>query len=185
MCIVCFRRCARRACCAFNSETRKMPSVGNRLRQIPSLPPGVSPQCQKVQAERPLEPDDLRRCARTLSWSAGTGPIVATFATSVNEPWLLGLSAARQGLPLVVAGLGRKFPRHFSWWLGYGKKLPGSRRAAQLIHALAPRSSVVWVDSTDTVIVNPLAGSAASAVAHVMESNGPFRVVVGAECWSW
>tara|TARA_B110001452_G_scaffold34929_1_gene26905 strand:- start:1457 stop:1957 length:501 start_codon:yes stop_codon:yes gene_type:complete len=166
-----------------------MPKLGDRPRlrlpPNPNLPLGVAPQCQKVRAQRPLDEHDLRQCARSLSWSAGTGPIVATFATSVNEPWLLGLSAARLGLPLVVAGLGRSFTSHFNWWLGYGKKLPGSRRAAQLIHALAPDSSVVWVDSTDTVIVNPLAGSAARAVAHVMESKGPFRVLAGAECWSW
>ena len=149
------------------------------------LPPGVAPQCVRLPVEAPMDAAQLQSCARKLDWKLGGGPIVATYATSVRDPWLLGLSAARLGLPLVVAGLGRSFPKFFNWWLGYGKKLPGSRRAAQLVRALAPGSPVVWVDSTDTVIVNPLVGSAARAVAEVVGQQGTHRVLSGAECYSW
>ena len=163
----------------------------------PGLPPGVAPQCRRVRAEAPLSEHALRQCSDELHWNPSGGPIVATFATSISHPWLLGLSAAKQGLPIVVAGLGRNFPSHFSWWLGYAKKFPGSVRAAQVIHQLAPHAPVLWVDSTDTVLVNPVVGSAARAVdelhsagirKHSAASTGltqRSRVLVGAECYSW
>ena len=143
-----------------------------------------------MRAEGPIPQEALDGCVAKFrqnpAFRAGS-PIVATFATSVNEPWLLGLSAAKSGLPIVIAGLGRNFPSHFSWWLGYAKKFPGSVRAAQLIRALAPRAPVIWVDSTDTVLVNPIVGSAARAIQEVVGSagDGCSRVLVGAECWSW
>ena len=155
-----------------------------------ALPPGVSPQCRRVRAEGPLSQETLDACVAKFLRSPGfkaNSPIVATFATSVHDPWLLGLSAAKLGLPVVIAGLGRSFPSHFSWWLGYAKKFPGSVRAAQVLRALAPRAPVIWVDSTDTVLVNPVVGSAARAISDVLESSagGRSRVLVGAECWSW
>ena len=155
-----------------------------------ALPPGVSPQCRRVRAERPLPQETLDECVAKFRQSPGfkaNSPIVATFATSVHNPWLLGLSAAKLGLPIVIAGLGRSFPSHFSWWLGYAKKFPGSVRAAQVLRALAPSAPVIWVDSTDTVLVNPVVGSAARAISDVLGSTGGgrSRVLVGAECWSW
>ena len=166
-----------------------------------SLPPGVAPQCIWVKAEPRISDASLSDCARKLqSWNSTPGPIVATFATSIREPWLLGLSAARGGMPIVVAGHGRSFRSHFNWWLGYGKKLPGSGRkahplhqygspclrasaglhsmlqipfpvvagAAQVMRALAPGRTVMWVDATDTVVVNPMVGSAARALIDVV-----------------
>ncbi|KAL1504535.1 hypothetical protein AB1Y20_010937 [Prymnesium parvum] len=149
------------------------------------MPAGVAPQCVALPAAAPLDAAQLARCVRELDWRPGADPVVATFATSVSSPWLLGLSAAARGLPLLVAGLGTSFPRYFNWWLGYGKKLPGSRRAAQLLAALAPRAPVVWVDSTDTMIVNPLLSSAARALDEVLAQRGTHRVLSGAECYSW
>ena len=62
-----------------------------------ALPPGVSPQCRRVRAERPLPQETLDECVAKFRQSPGfkaNSPIVATFATSVHDPWLLGLSAA-------------------------------------------------------------------------------------------
>ena len=148
---------------------RPMARMASRL----ALPPGVSPQCRRVRAEGPLPQETLDACVAKFRRSPGfkaNSPIVATFATSVHDPWLLGLSAAKLGLPVVIAGLGRSFPSHFSWWLGYAKKFPGSVRAAQVLRALAPRAPVIWVDSTDTVLVNPVVGSAARAISDVVGS---------------
>ena len=51
-----------------------------------------------------------------------------TYATDVPPHWLLGRSAALHGVPLVLAGLGRR-------WAGVGVKAPAVRRAVQLLSA--------------------------------------------------
>jgi len=80
------------------------------------------------------------------------GPIILAVATSVDENWPLGLSAALHGLPLAVVGLGQP---GWSWTTGNAGKLPLLRAALQQLHKLAPHRAVVVADATDTVVANP------------------------------
>ena len=59
-----------------------------------------------------------------------------TYATDVPPHWLLGRSAALHGVPLVLAGLGRR-------WAGVGVKAPAARRAVQLLSAALGESAAV------------------------------------------
>ena len=143
----------------------------------------------------PLEAVTLDRCSRALaSWGGAatrgnsrSGPVVLTYATTIQEPWLLGLSAARAGLPLVVSGLGHSSGQ-YRWYWGFARKVPWGARAAELVErAMAPHNPpVIWTDSTDTVVLPPLAGSAASVVSHVLQqADGRHVAYVGGECNSW
>lgn len=149
----------------------------------PSLP-GVAMLCRPTPAEPPVDSATLDRCVRKLrhaQWGprrdGAGGPYLLTFANTLADPWLLGASAAEQNLPLVVAGFGRPF-RH-TWWLGYARKFPSTRRAAQILAALDPDAPVICADGSDTAIVNPL-DSAAHELRRLGES-----VLVGSECTSW
>ena len=152
-------------------------------RAAPMASPRVAPQCRPTQAPPPLREDELARCRRELRWHADTGPVVVAYATKIQHPWLLGLSAARLGLPIVVSGLGRS-NNGLNWWVGFARKLPWARRALQLLEALRPGAPAIFFDSTDTLIVNPLSGSAAQMLGEVVGSPRP-TVLIGAECNSW
>ena len=101
------------------------------------------------------------------------GPIILAVATSVDENWPLGLSAALHGLPLAVVGLGQP---GWSWTTGNAGKLPLLRAALQQLHKLAPHRAVVVADATDTVVANPFSSS--------LLRRGD-AVVVSGECNSW
>ena len=100
--------------------------------------------------------------------------MLASFALAA-----LGLSAAAHGVPLVVAGLGLP---SWPWWMGASPmKLPGSRRALQVIAALTGgESPVAFADSSDVLIVNRLDGAGRAALREARDT-----VWLGAECNSW
>ena len=88
-----------------------------------------------------------RKLLRSHGWSAGDGPVMLSYATTVSATWLLGLSAAAHGLPLAVAGIG--MPGWY-WWEGGRKQIPGSHRALQVLDAvLAPNTPVMLTDHGD------------------------------------
>ena len=143
----------------------------------------VAPQCRPTRAPPPLLEDELERCRRKLRWHIGKGLAVVAYATSIKRPWLLGLSAARLGLPIVISGLGRS-STGLNWWIGFARKLPWAHRALQVVDALQPRAPAIFFDSADTLIVNPLVGPAAQVLKEVVGSQRP-TVLIGAECNSW
>ena len=122
-------------------------------------------------------PDSLSSILRVHSTPghrlAADGPIILAVATSVDENWPLGLSAALHGLPLAVVGLGQP---GWSWTTGNAGKLPLLRAALQQLHQLSPHRAVVVADATDTVVANPYSSS--------LLRRGD-AVVVSGECNSW
>lgn len=130
------------------------------------------------------DPASYLACARN-AWSAGTGPIIFTVATHLSEAWVLGLSAAQHGLPLVVAGLGLP---GWSWHLGSGgnvQKLAIARRALRVLHLLAPNVPVIFADATDTMILNPPTASNSGWAASLQWLRASGGVLVSAECNSY
>ena len=130
----------------------------------------------------PLSDATLAKCRNALAphWLGSVErPAMLTYSTSVPSTWLLGLSAARLGLPLVVAGLG--MPR-WPWYQGGRKKLPGSRRALQIIQQLSPEQPVIFSDTGDLLIGNALTAAHRAALAEIAETD---RMLVAAECNSW
>ena len=144
----------------------------NLLRMAPSQP------------SAPLTDAELATCASIIkasNWRAdGGGPIVLSYATQISEKWLLGLSAAMHGSPIVLAGLGR---RGWQWWEGGGGKLKGTARALQLLHSIDPDAPIVFGDGGDTVVVNHW--SRAAALRHIAEHSLDNGVLTGGECNSW
>lgn len=128
-----------------------------------------------------LDASQLASCRAALEphWLPGQGPVMLSYATSVSTSWMLGLSAARHGLPLVLAGLNQ--PR-WPWWQGGRKKLPGSRRALQVIHALSPDRPVISSDTGDLLIGNKLTAKHRAVLAQVAAGR---RMLIAAECNSW
>lgn len=134
---------------------------------------------------------ELDECLRSIPrWSSHvkmlppTSPIILTYSTRVPAaPWLLGLSAAAHGLPLVVAGLGAP---GWAWYEGGSQVIIGTRRAAQLLYHLAPEAAVVATDSGDTIIANPprVGSRTEAAIAHALGQQQP-SILLGAECRSW
>eukprot|EP00966_Prymnesium_polylepis_P329981 7385658-Prymnesium_polylepis.1 len=142
-----------------------------------------------VSTVTPLDQATYERCSRALATLRAPGsPIILSYATSIREPWLLGLSAARAGLPLVVSGLGHSSGQ-YRWYWGFARKVPWGARAAEMVaRAMAPHNPpVIWTDSTDTIVLPPLAGSAASVVSHVLrhQADGRHVAYIGGECNSW
>lgn len=129
----------------------------------------------------PLDASQLAACRAALEphWLPGKGPVMLSYATSVSTNWMLGLSAARHGLPLVLAGLNQ--PR-WPWWQGGRKKLPGSRRALQVIHEMAPDRPVISSDTGDLLISNRLTAKHEAALARIASSR---QMLIAAECNSW
>jgi len=109
-------------------------------------------------------------------------PIILTYLTNApTDTWLLGLTAAAHGLPLVVVGHGRG---RFNIASGTGAKITGYLRALQIVEAVARSAAVVVTDATDTVIVNAPSGqtSATKAIKQALETSA---VLTSAECGSW
>ena len=111
----------------------------------------------KNQTGRPEQPlaavsaAELARCVASVNgrWQSSDVNLL-TYLTDVGTggPWVLGLSAAYHGQPLIVQGLGMR-------WGGVGIKLPAARRATQLLQALQPLARIVFADGSDTVVANP------------------------------
>ena len=68
------------------------------------------------------------------------------------------------------------------WWQGGRKKLPGSRRALQLIQALEPQATVISSDTGDLLIGNSLSAAHKRALRELASNN---ELLVAAECNSW
>jgi hypothetical protein len=124
---------------------------------------------------------ELRACrlhVANLSWAPAASertPIVTVYTTKQpGRDWLLGLSAALHGVPLVVGGLGGKS------WAQFGQSNPervlGYLRMFEVLQAmqLPATTPVAVVDSGDTVIVR---GGLAQPV--------PPGVTASAECTSY
>lgn len=130
--------------------------------------------------------DSISACAEYLSshwpWpnAHANEPIVLTSATSVAKRWLLGLSAARQGLPVVLAGLGE--PGGWKWNEGTARKLPGARTAVEMLSLARPSATILMLDGSDTALLNPWASTAAPTALNDL---GDSAVLVGGECNSW
>ena len=144
------------------------------------------------QPRAALSPSELAACVSMISdtsWAAhpSGGPIVLTYSTGVPEQWLLGLSAAAHGLPLVLVGLGR---RGWSWWSPVGK-LPGTARALQLMHALTPSAPIVFADGGDTVVANRWtraeveSAMSCGGILSRCSNSATDHVITGGECNSW
>eukprot|EP00966_Prymnesium_polylepis_P182697 4232981-Prymnesium_polylepis.1 len=115
--------------------------------------------------------------------SGQPSPAILTYTTSLpSKNWLLGLTAASHGLPIVLAGLGRSA---FSFG-STERKVIGQFRALQIMDSAAPGSLAAVVDGTDTVIVNAAdeATSAGRALERARERGDPL-VLVAAECGAW
>ena len=74
-------------------------------------------------------------------------PIMVTVSTSLTKRWLLGLSAALYGVPLVLSSLGQN-------WTGLVGKLEATRRAVRRVHDASEGHHVIYADSTDAMWVN-------------------------------
>eukprot|EP00966_Prymnesium_polylepis_P177543 4111981-Prymnesium_polylepis.1 len=143
---------------------------------MPGAPSGKLAESEVAQCVRKIRPL-WDPCKRTTD--RGTCLALLVYTTRVPSwnsasPWYLGYSAAAHRVPLVVAGLGRP---GWAWDEGGSQVITGSRRAAQVLAALAPAAAVVTADSGDTILANP------PLAQHVgLEQT---EVLVGAECMSW
>jgi hypothetical protein len=123
------------------------------------------------------EPDcaSLVRRWRSAHASQPDAETIVTFATKGSLPkrWLLGLSAALHGVPLVVSGLR-------SNWTGFTSKLFAAQQAIQLLHDASPGaddSRIVYADAADTLIVRP-----PGHARRVVEEGAGEAVLVSGEC---
>lgn len=136
------------------------------------------------QVTSPFSSTKVIECASELQkrWNIpdATSVIVFTYMTDLPQPWILGLSAALHGVPLVIAGHGMR------WDGTTGQKIPASRRVAQILHSLHPRATVIYADGSDTAIndspqrIRPLLPRLWENVTHLNES-----ILVSGECGSW
>ena len=158
--------------------------------------PWMNPLVRRYQGSRPTQPTnsltaaELARCAAVVqAWhnhsrsADGSMPVaVLAYLTDISSlrPWSLGLSAAVHGVPLIVAGHGRR-------WGGAGIKLPAARRAVQASSAGLPHTTaVVFADGSDTAIANPPMGGALAALSSTASHSHPYsQVLVAGECNSW
>ena len=97
------------------------------------------------------------------------------YADAVPAHWLLGLTAAARGLPLIIVGLGRPFN-------GVWPRIAREHDAAQIIRELAPDVPLLSVEA-DTVVVNDVSEQVASTARRVIER--PDLVVLHTECARW
>ena len=146
------------------------------------MPSAATLRQEPAYGLRPLSDSQLTQCGNALRphW-LGTveRPAMLSYATQVSSHWQLGLSAARHGMPLVLAGLGQ--PR-WPWYQGGRKKLPGSRRALQISHQLWPQQPVISSDTGDLLIGNSLGRTHLATLAGLSDSA---RMFIAAECNSW
>ena len=151
--------------------------------------------------EQPMTLEELTQCAnvaRATGWpgrQADGAPIMFTYATSLKlastlpgasslphpHRWLLGLSAARHRMPLVVGGWGQ---RPWNWYGGSAVKIYSGRRLAQLLDFLDPRARVIVADSQDAVLTSNPAGRVIEQTLAAMSGGRP-AVLAAAECSSW
>jgi len=103
-------------------------------------------------------------------------PIVLTYNTNPAEKWLLGITAALHGLPLVLIGEGQ------IWHGGGGDKLGAAATALERIHALSPRSPVIFGDGSDTVVSNPVTTRVNQVLQGLVERD---EVLFASECGSF
>lgn len=124
----------------------------------------------------PIEQREVAACMPLVqSLIASAAAVVVTYVTDLSHPWVLGLSAAQHGVPLVLVGHGRR-------WGGVAVKLPAARRAVQLLHAGSPDTPIVFADGTDTFVTNPLT---AELAGRLRAASSAGSVLVQAECNSW
>ena len=113
-----------------------------------------------------------------LHWHASVPPdipILLSYGTSLPKRWLLGLSAALYGVPLVLSGLGQP-------WNPQGRggaKIPAMRRAVQLLLEIVPDRLLIVADAADTIVVN----DPRVRMSRLLQSDE--QVLVSAECNSW
>jgi hypothetical protein len=152
--------------------------------------PAMNPLVRHGQEHRPPQPtqplaaDTIHACGPTISrWLAAheQPPELAVLAYLTDgatlDPWVLGLSAAARGVPLIVAGEGMR-------WGGAGVKLPAARRAVQLLKAHAPPTmAIVFADGTDTAVANAPRGVSVASLRNIATRSD--RVLVAGECNSW
>ena len=134
---------------------------------------------QKSRPEQPIHPhaaDDVDMCTQVVRPFLHNAPVaVLTYLTDIENPWILGLSAAHHRVPLVWAGKGMR-------WSGVSVKLGAARRALQLLHAARPGIAVVFADGADTFVANPLSSELAQRIQATAHQG---RVLVSSECNSW
>ena len=143
------------------------------------LPPWVLQQHSSADS---LQQQTIDRCVRETrsQWGRGNvdAPVVLTYATQISEPFLLGVSAAMHGMPLVVSGLGMP---GWNWWDGVVlQKVSAPRRALQIVQALLGDVPVAVVDAGDVLVCN----GATTAHRRALDRMGR-TVLLGAECNSW
>lgn len=120
------------------------PQVGVEQHELTAFSSSALDQCAQLVRER---------WPRAYPAPHGAPIILLAYATNIPSEWLLGASAARHKLPLVVAGLGAQ--SNWVWWEGAAAKLPGSARALEVLQRIAPKTPVALVDGFDTFVANP------------------------------
>lgn len=104
--------------------------------------------------------------------------ILLTFSTSNPKRWLLGLSAALHGVPLVVAGFGH--PWNVNDTLA---KVVGTLNAVTALHeGVGGTPTIVFADATDTVLLN---SPSAWLESQEVQPSGSSDVLVSGECASY
>eukprot|EP00326_Haptolina_ericina_P027091 CAMPEP_0181178034 /NCGR_PEP_ID=MMETSP1096-20121128/5500_1 /TAXON_ID=156174 ORGANISM="Chrysochromulina ericina, Strain CCMP281" /NCGR_SAMPLE_ID=MMETSP1096 /ASSEMBLY_ACC=CAM_ASM_000453 /LENGTH=276 /DNA_ID=CAMNT_0023266267 /DNA_START=79 /DNA_END=905 /DNA_ORIENTATION=+ len=135
-----------------------------------------------------LSAAEIESCERVLqSWwatarskqakiSRWDTPLLVTYATALPSEWLLGLSAALHGMPLILVGHGQP-------WVGLHQKFFGTKRATTLLeaHADLSRLPLLFADAWDAMLLNP--PDAPGPLNDL--SHGPPRVILSSECNSF
>jgi len=156
----------------------RRPAPPGHVRSLPS--PTALLSSQPVSEITSAELEQCMHAVESSSWRPSL-PVMLTYLTSgPPSDWLLGMSAARHGLPLVLAGHGRR-------WDGWTGRLPGLGRAVRMIAHLTrgqPSSAIIVTDGSDTMVVNPLAASMQALQSAQDIYSSPNKVLVGAECMS-
>lgn len=105
--------------------------------------------------------------------------VLLTVMSSVREDWMLGVSAALHGIPIVIAGLGADEQAISILGGSFGSwRTALTRTALHAVHAVAPAATVVVLDGMDTVVSN-------APTAHLAGNTRGRDVLVSAECNSW
>ena len=157
----------------------------------------MNPLVRRGQEHRPAQPtapltaEEIRECGPVLTrWQSALSRrahslspppfALLTYLTDSASlsPWVLGLSAAAHGVPIIVVGAGMK-------WAGAGVKLPAARRAAQAVaaHEGLRGVALVFADGSDTAIARTPSTEAAALLRDVGARKD--AVLVSGECGSW
>ena len=116
---------------------------------------------------------------RATSIDTASVPIILTYASKIApDRWLLGLSAAAKGVPLVLAGLGRP---GFGW-TDPAMKLPGARRGAQLLSTIMPAAPIIFTDGGDTMLINE---PQLATRSMLLRARSESTVLISSVCSSW